>query len=435
MDILNNRELATGLWSFVFIVWACTKSEIRAAFKQMVLTFLNKYILIFTSLMGLYTLSLVFALDSVGLWENHQIKNVIFWFFSAGMYSLFQVTKAAEQPNFFTNAVKDNLKITVVLQFIVTVYTFSFWVELIVVPAMTFLVAMLAFSEGRKEYQVVSTHLNKLMELIGYFIVLYTIYRLATDFGEFGKTKTAYDLLVPVTLSICLLPFIYLVAVFNNYQLVFTRLKFLIKAKPIRFYAKLSAIRKLNLRFAKLHRWADSLSLKNVTSKKDVDASFEALFRQLKDERNPPMVNAKDGWSPFKANKFLETHGLKTAQYKNIYDDVWHMSSPYLDIGDEILPNNIAYYVEGTRDAAKTLTLKLNVNEPDRAEESHKAFEEIVSALFEKATSSKLPKGIENAINKIESVEASVDGISITCYKTEWGDKTKYDYTFKVHVV
>ena len=434
MDILNNREIATAFWCLVFIIWASTKSEIRAAFKRMVLVFLSKYILIFVSLMGLYTVALVFALDSLGLWENHQIKNVLFWFCSAGMYSLFQATKAAETPHFFTSAVKDNLKITVLLQFIITVYTFSLLVELIVVPLMTSLVAMLAFSEGKKEYQVVSKHLNKLMEVIGIFIILYTVYRLVTDFGEFGKVKTAYDLMVPVTLSICLLPFIYIVAAFSSYQIVYLRLNFLIKDKTLRRHAKLSAIKNLHLRFAKLHRWADSLSLENMVSKSDVDASFDNLFKQLKDEHNPPLVDAEDGWSPFKADKFLEAHGLKTAQYKNIYDDVWHMSSPYLDIGDEILPNNIAYYVEGTRDVANTLTLKLNVNEPNRAEESQRLFEDIASELFEKATSATLPEAIKNAINKTESSVTSMDGISIMCQINEWGDKTKFDRTFKLHI-
>ena len=48
---------------------------------------------------------------------------------------------------------------------------------------------------------------------------------------------------------------------------------------------------------------------------------------------------------------------------------MWGADSSYLEIGSGILPNNIAYYIDGTEKAAKKLKLKMNINLPEEATE------------------------------------------------------------------
>jgi hypothetical protein len=435
MDVLNNRELATAFWGIVFFTWATTKKDIRASFKPLIGTFLNKYILIPFCLMMAYTLSLVVALDTFGLWQSHQIKNVIFWFATAGIYSFFQITKASEDPHYFSKTIKDNLKIIVVLQFIISVYTFSLWIELIVVPLMTLVVALQAFSQLKEEHKVVTNLMNRLLEVVGTFVIVFTIYKLITDFGEFGKVKTIYDLLVPTILSIFLLPFMYLLATFNNYQSSFSRLGLFIKDEALLKYAKLSAIRKFHLRFAKFCRWADSITRNELLTKDDIDASFEKIFQQFNDEKSPPLVHREQGWSPYISKDYLLEIRLKTGYYKNIYDDVWHVSSSYLDISDGIIPNNLAYYVEGDSKSAKSLTLKLNINEADKSDDSCEVFLDVVSVLFEKAMNTTLPEDIAEAILTKVEFKKRVDHVDIFVAKTDWIKSGQFDLKFKLQVV
>jgi hypothetical protein len=65
--------------------------------------------------------------------------------------------------------------------------------------------------------------------------------------------------------------------------------------------------------------------------------------------------------------------------------DEWWASSPYLEIGDAIMPNNLAYYVDGHEAVATTLKLVLNVNAPETAQKARCSFLEIARILYEKA--------------------------------------------------
>ena len=195
--------------------------------------------------------------------------DVIFWFFSAASYSFFQITKASDEPYYFSKAIKDNLKIIVVIQFVLSVYTFSLWVELIFIPLMVVIGGMIAVSQQKEEHKIVEQLLTKLTEAIGLFIVIFTVYKLITAFGELGQLKTIYDLIIPTALSLLLLPFLYLLAVFNNYQSIFVRLGLFIKDPQLLKYAKLTSIRKCHLRFAKLVRWANNVACLDIKSKAD----------------------------------------------------------------------------------------------------------------------------------------------------------------------
>lgn len=60
-------------------------------------------------------------------------KNTVLWFFTAGAASLFHINDK-KKSNYLRETIKDVLSITAVLQFLVGVYSFSFAVELVLVP-------------------------------------------------------------------------------------------------------------------------------------------------------------------------------------------------------------------------------------------------------------------------------------------------------------
>lgn len=434
MDILNNREIATGVWLLTFFIWASTKKEVRESFRTVVAAFLSRFIIVPIILMVSYITLLLIGLESIGLWENHQVKNVVFWFFTAAMYSFFKVTKAAEDKHYFSHAVRDNLKIIVVLQFVISVYTFSLWVELIFVPVISMLVVVMTYAQSDEKYKPAEKLVSKLVEGIGLFIIAYTVYMIFADFGELAQTKSIYDLLVPTTLSIMLLPFLYLLATYTSYQGVFVRLKFWIKEPSLLRYTKWSTIKRFHFRFAKLVRWFDSVPRINIESKADVDKSIENVFRQLREESNPPTVDKRLGWSPHIAKDYLAGVGIETGFYKNIYDDTWHVSSKYLEMGNSIMPNNIAYYVEGNREVAKSIKLKLNVNEPSESADAKEKFLNIANLLCWQAINSELPDSLRDAISEEKNSEIATENRKLSIVKSAWGNTERYDLMFKLEV-
>lgn len=420
MDILNNREISIGIWLSIFIVWAMTKSDVREVFKECINVFLVRQIAIPFLCMLLYTVGLIFILNEFGLWEFHQIKNSIFWLFSVAIVSFFRVNEIAKDPHYFRNTLKDNFEILIVLHFIISVYTFSLLTELFFVPFVALIVAMLAISQSKKEHKAVESFLNRLMGGIGIFIIGFTIYKLATNFGEFAKEETFYDFIVPTLLSVFILPYFFLLSLYVNYENIFSRLQSLIEDIKLLRYAKIKSMMRFNFRISVLKRWANNLATARIDSKQDIDKSIDELYELISIENNPPDVPFEEGWSPYSAMRFLTEEGLETGYYKHSYDNEWFASSPYLEVGEGILANNIAYYIEGDSSSAKMLKLNLNINNLEQRDSAHQRFFELTQKLCSKAIGKSMPNILIEAILNCENKEEVFGSKKLVVIKDDW---------------
>ena len=136
-----------------------------------------------------------------------------------------------------------------------TFYTSQFWIELLIVPAMTVLVAMQIIAESKEEYAPAQKFLGGLLTLIGGGLVAYAGYKMVTDFERFAQVGTLADFSLPVALSLLFLPFLYVLAMYVNYEDAFLRLDFTIKSIPLRRYAKRAALLGFHVRASLLQRW------------------------------------------------------------------------------------------------------------------------------------------------------------------------------------
>lgn len=347
MEAFNNREIASAIWILLFAAWAFSKKDVRPAFGSVLDAFAKRVVLVPFSLLILHTLAAIWILCQLGMWDSSQIKNTILWFISVAAVSFFRIHEIADDRHYFKNAIKDNLKIIVLLEFLVTFYTFNLVVELVFVPFMALIGALLAFSQPDEKYILVQKVLSKLVGFIGIVVFVYTAYRLVIDFHDFAQLQTIIDFVVPIALSILLLPLIFIFHVYMVYERVFVRMQFSIKDEKLRAYAKRSLAIKYRLNLPALRRWADALSLENIDTTSDVDKLHKEIARLEAEEKNPPVVPFDLGWSPYKLSPVLEEAGLKVGHYKKLYEDDWFASSPCLEIGKDVLPNNIAYYLEG----------------------------------------------------------------------------------------
>lgn len=432
MELLNNREIASAIWVLIFAAWAFSHRKIRSSFGSILNIFFKKVIFIPFSLLIIYTLTSVWILNQVGIWDSSQTKNTIIWFFCIATISIFRSNEIADNPNYFKNTVKDNLKIIVFIEFLVEFYTFNLIIELMFIPFMAILGGLVAVSQANEKYALVNKALIKLIEIIGLFIIIYIGYRLVIDFNDFAQVQTAFDFFVPITLSIFLLPFIYLCHVYMVYENIFVRIQFFITNEKLYAYAKRSAIIKYKFNLSALRRWANTLNGENFFTNRDIDKSHEEIVRQESEENDPPTVQFILGWSPYKISSALEIEGLSVGHYKKQYEEDWFASSPYLEIGKGILPNNIAYYLEGNRFAVTKLKLKMNINEQEQSEETHTTLCNLASALHLHALERELAEGFKKAImnggNKVDQVKTK-----LVCVSTEhWQNNRGYSVCFSI---
>lgn len=423
MDILNNREIAIALWLLAISTYIFSSSkmaDVRNAFKGVLAALFVRKIMAVLCLMIAYMAIVIYWLSEFELWNFEQLKNTIFWFVSVGFMSLFKLEKIKKDNHFFKHSVLGNLKLLAILQFIVGVYTFYLWVEVLLVPVLALLGAMLAIAETDKKHRQVKVFLEYCLSSFGVVLIVYTLYMLITDFGEFGKEKTAYDFFVPPLLTLCYLPFVFFMLVCSTYEQVFVRLRLSIKSRFHRYAAKLYAFILFNFRLSLLERWSFQVAKVNIESHSDLIGTFKYIFKVRHSEKNPKEVPKEQGWSPYKAKEFLANEGLSTGFYNRSFEEEWFASSPMKEFSDGIIPDNIAYYVEGSEDVAKVLKLKVNVNDASRTHQACEKLSAVAEALSICSLNLPLSDEIKSAISGCNSYSEKVEGKTIALVVEHW---------------
>lgn len=423
MEILNNREIAIASWLLVVSIYIFSSSkmaEVRNAFKRVLAALFVRKIMTVLCLMIAYMALVIYWLFELELWNFEQLKNTVFWCVSVGFMSLFKLEKIKKDKHFFKHSVTGNLKLLAIIQFIVGVYTFYLWVEVLLVPVLVLLGAMLAIAETDKKHHQVKVFLEYCLSFFGVVLIVYTLYMLITDFGEFGKEKTAYDFFVPPLLTLCYLPFIFFMLVYSTYEQVFVRLRFSIKSRPHRYMAKIYAFLLFNFRLSLLERWSFQVAKSTIESHSDLIDTFKYIFKVRRSEKNPKEVSKEQGWSPYKAKKFLVNEGLSTGFYNRSFEEEWFASSPMKEFSDGIIPDNIAYYLEGSEDVAKVLKLKVNVNDASRTRQACEKLEATAEALSISSLDLPLSCEMKSAILGCNSYSEKVEGKAIVLVVEHW---------------
>ncbi|MGY5464337.1 hypothetical protein [Citrobacter koseri] len=423
MDILNNREIAIALWLVAISVYIFSSSKmatVRNALKGVLAAFFVRQIMSVLCLMVAYMVIVIYWLYELELWNFEQLKNTIFWCVSVGFMSLFKLKKIKKDKSFFKNSVLDNVKLLAVLQFILGVYTFSLWVEIFLVPILILFWAMLVITKTDREHNQVRAILEYSLTSFGVVLIVYTFYMLITDFGKFGQVKTAYDFFTPPMLTLLYLPFIFFMLVYSTYEQVFVRLRFSIKSRSHRYAAKLFAFILFNFQLSLLERWSLQVAKTSIKSYSDLIETFKYIFKVKYSERHPKEVPKEQGWSPYKAKEFLINEGLSTGLYNRFTGEEWFASSSMEEFSDGIVPDNIAYYIEGSEEVAKVLKLKVNVNDASRAPQACEKLEAMAEILSMSSLNQPLSEEMKNAISGRNSYFEKVEDKTIALIVEHW---------------
>ncbi|MCU1753828.1 hypothetical protein [Pseudomonas helleri] len=438
MDILNNREIAITLWLILAATYICSAKrmrEVRLAFKKLAFVFQSRPLMIVFSLAAVYTTAMVGLLLDWELWSIDQLKNTIFWFFSVGLLSIYNLEKIKTDPHFFKKSVIGNLRLLAILQFVVGIYSLPLLAELFLVPFMVVVGMMTPIAESDIKYLQVKKLLNGIVISFGLFTLAYTAYMLATNFKELGQEKTFYDFIVPALLTVMYLPFVFAMMTYSTYETIFMRLKFTMQDRRLRRLAKLYSVVLFNFRLDAIQRWADHIARVEVVSHKQLLSTFVHLRKLKKLEKMKPEVLRSQGWSPYLAKDFLLSEGVSTGYYNLIFVDQWCASSKMYDIGDDLLCDNFAYYVEGVEGVAKVLKIKLNVNDNSRAHQANERLIALSGVLVRKSLGIDISDSAKDALRFGASYRESHGDKQITVKKESWAGHKLGGYDLKIEVV
>jgi hypothetical protein len=235
MSMFNNREIATAIWLCVPFAWVVAKPESRSSLVR-------------------------------------------------------------EQA--LRNSVRDAFKIIIVIEFLFNTYTFPLVVELILLPVLMFLTAILLFAEADKHNAQVARFLKILLSMFGFLILVFVLWKFVHQPDQIWSVDTLKNFALPIMLTLTYLPVAYAIALFSDYEQLFVQLKLgQDKPNPVIRYAKFRLLLALGLGLSRVHNASKQITseLRRVTTREDVDHMI-VKFIGANEERHAQIKPKEKRW-------------------------------------------------------------------------------------------------------------------------------------------
>jgi hypothetical protein len=255
LDLLDNREKAFLIWAAIGVALALGIKNVRPALLSVLGILLDRKILIVLAL-GAAWVSLEVLLLRWWLWDLGMVKQIAIWVFGQAVIMVFSIHKALSDAAYFKKTVLATLKATIALDFLVNFYVFPLAAEVVLAPILLFLAAMLAVSETGEEYMPAKRLMQFVMVALGLSLLGYAVARLMGDVESFVSMDTLRRLVLPIALTLLFLPFVYALAVYSAYEVLFVRMGFLVGDAELARYTKHQVLRACHFRLSRVNRFA-----------------------------------------------------------------------------------------------------------------------------------------------------------------------------------
>jgi hypothetical protein len=255
-----------------------TQKKIRKSIFGVLKALFAKQIFVSILCLLLYIIVIVYGLRHIDLWNSSLIKDTIYWTFGVGFILMMNSNKALQEENYFKKFIQENIKLFVILEFILGLYVFGIIAEFILMPIVIFLSVLLGFTEASEEHKQVKNFLQKIFGLIGVFYLIYSGFEIYQNFKDFATYDNLRALILPAIMTISFLPFAYIYVLYTHYESLFVRVGFFLKDnKSLRRFAKWRILLSVNFNLKKLKLITTGYLFGDCKTKEDI--KHEIIFR------------------------------------------------------------------------------------------------------------------------------------------------------------
>lgn len=427
----DNREIATGLWLAAAVLFGLFHSKIRSGLFGVIKALVNWKLLLLFGSYAVYVAVLAWLLGQIGLWKFDQVAATVLWYLLSGAVMLGRSLRSGEDQDFFRNTFFDSFRLTVVFEFIVVAYAFSLPVELIFVPLMTMLGALLAVAETSQDYHSVKRLLEGLLAAIVLALVWHSASAIWAKPEGFFTFATGRNFLLPLLLTTLSIPAFYLWHCFSQIESANIRIDLKnFQSDELKRYARKRFFLRFGLRPELLRRAVRQFQTMPAETESDVELIITEIMHRERESGNAPTVDAAEGWSPYLAREFMSAEGLRTADYHRGHGNgEWWASSSTIDLDTQLLPNTITFFIEG--DEAVVRELKLNghfMDEFDPADAVER-FNDLAQKLAQTAGVEEVSE-IADAIQTSNAFEIEAGGTKVSYAREQFPNDKGFNLYF-----
>ncbi|WP_208454614.1 hypothetical protein, partial [Jannaschia marina] len=375
-----------------------------------------KLVLWFISL-SINTALIAAMLKQTGLWAFDQTISTILWLLTSGCVLSANAISAKEGDGYFRNIFFKVFAVAGAFEFVVVAYSFSLVVEIILLPVLMLLAALIAVAGREESHAPAKTLFEIVLLAIGVFILWNSVEQIISDPEDFFTTATGRNFVLPGFLAVGSIPIFYIWYCYShiesariainqkNYQSAelknYARKRFFLifMARP---WLLRRAVRQFHLQAKELD---------------DVDTIIFDILQSLREKEDPPDVSPDEGWSPYLARDFLADYGLRTNDYhRGAGEDHW-ANSGYVDLDEHLVPSNCAFYLTGRKGVVTELKLTARFLDKFDGHAALEVFRDIVDELCERATGAE-SVDTQAMLPSLDSFDTRVDlsNTELRCY-------------------
>lgn len=271
VEQLSNRDLAVAFWLAVLAIWFLRDKQNRKSLSSVLKALLNTTIIATLILLAAYITGIVLGLKSIGIWNSSDhLKDTVLWSITVAFVLIVNISNVQKDEQFFKNAIKDSIKLTIVLEFIVGFYPFSLPVEFVLVPILALLGGLLGIASTKQEYLPAKTILQWITAILGVFLLWHSAQKVILDLDTLLRVERLIELALLSVLTILFLPFVYLLALFIVYEQIFLRVTFQNRGSSLGGYTKRRVLQRFGLNLRRLIQWSKANIDLKVSSKDEV---------------------------------------------------------------------------------------------------------------------------------------------------------------------
>ncbi len=230
MDIFSTRELATAFWTGIILVAVgmaiVTNKKARKSFIEVLKCFFGRKIRTLWEIYLLYIGIITFLFSRLPIWECIYLKDIIIWTFFSGLTICINAVAGEADEKYILKVLKDNIRFTMVTELLLSTFTFSFWVELIIIPITTVIVLFDTVAEHKSDAIAVHKLLQDVIAFAGLCVILQTVRVGILEYRELNVINTLVSFFIPIVYLLLVTPLEYAFELYSKYEMLFIQMHF-----------------------------------------------------------------------------------------------------------------------------------------------------------------------------------------------------------------
>jgi len=286
MDIFSTRELATAFWVGAILIAVgmaiVTNKKIRQGFIGVLKCFFNRKLRKLWEIYFLYIGIITLMFSRFPIWKNIYLKDIILWTLFSGLTICMNAVAGEADEKYISKVLKDNIRFTVVTEFLLSTFTFSLWVELIIIPITTVIVLFDTVAEHKSDAIAVHKLLQDVMAFAGLCVILQTVRVGILEYRELNVINTLVSFFIPIVYLLLVTPLEYAFELYSKYEMLFIQMHFKEPSdKMVRRKRHLKVIKVCGLSVKRIMLFQKQCIPRMYISMSDVE--FDLLISHLED--------------------------------------------------------------------------------------------------------------------------------------------------------